>query len=115
MKLVGILSPDGEFYECEPYGHMTLSRWICEEKGISLNGLYGLAEDALLKNNYIVFRAKDCYKSFWNEKGCRIYVTEQQLKFILSNKGNWNNDSQALDVLDILKDDGLLREYGKAE
>ncbi len=115
MKMIGILSPEGKFYPCESFGHMELSDEICKSLNIDTSAQRGTAEDILLTMNYIIFRARDCYKNFFDENSNRIRTTDAQLSFMKKNRDNWNNDSQRMDVLDMLKYEGMLNDYYKEE
>lgn len=77
--MMGYLAPWGEFFCCEYYGHIELAGDICSRK-YPEEGVSGLsAENFLLSNGWIAFRARDVYTNL------DTVITEEQLSFIDNN------------------------------
>lgn len=87
-SIIGILSPNGDFYECEDYGHLYLSEKLCKD-------LYNLefcritqAEDYLIKKGFIVFQARHVFNR------CYYKITDKQFEFIELHADKFNSMQQ---------------------
>lgn len=73
--IIGVLSPDGKFYKCESYGHLSLAKELCKTL-FNKEFLSGVkCEDYLLENGYIVFQTRHVYNGFFK-------ITDEQFEFI---------------------------------
>lgn len=68
--MIGFLSPSGDFYKCESWGHQSLATQLIDVLHIEAiydykNGIVS-DEDILLEKGYICLRARDAFRSEWN-------------------------------------------------
>ena len=106
--MIGFLSPDGEFIECESWEHTSKASEICESKySAELSGIQ--AEDYILAKGFLVIRARDVYMSFWDEKKAFKYLSDKQIEWLSSHTDELNN-MQKEDLNDILLDNKHHRE-----
>lgn len=113
--LQGFLSPSGEFYECDTYGHCQLAKQL-------MKTLYTYSDDAiktmchenvLLKHGWICIRARDIYKSAFDENKDYLSISNEQQNWFEVNYNNLTK-YQNSDAYEIVKDFGNIRQYRKA-
>jgi len=107
--MIGYLTPEAEFIECEHYGHLDLALEITETKYEKqfMNRID--AENFLLNIGVLVLRARDAYMNYWNEDKISILLTDEQIKWIADNIEGLN-PMQKKDLSEILEDQDDLRK-----
>jgi len=119
--IIGFLAPDGKFTGCQSWEHMYKAPIICEKVFQKKMDSGYQAEQYLLKQGYVIFRARDAYMNHYKNHGkddfrCQ-YLTDKQLEFInLHNaQADWNNSDQAESINDMVSFDADLRHYKKTK
>ena len=105
--MIGYLSPESIFYECESWGHTSKAHEIYEE--IYKEHCYGSAEDRLLLLGYLVLRARDAYMQYRTDDGKWNILTNSQLEWI-KNHIDAFNDAVKKDLSEILNDKEDIRK-----
>lgn len=97
MNYTGILSPDGNFIECESYEHLDLAKEIAKKLNSEYSHKSGLdCEEYLQKLGYVVVRARDVYGliGYLDDNGKFIYLSDKQKKWLEDNYDNFPTDKQ---------------------
>lgn len=112
--LIGFLSPNGIFTECDSFGHMSKAETIAKSKYRKefKNGYE--AEQFLYEKGYVGFYARSVGFKFLvgtdDNKKVRL-LSDKQRDFIINNLSNANNMNQQKDMEDLLEfDDGYRNE-----
>ena len=113
-NLIGFLSSNGTFTECDSYGHMSKAENIAKSnyKKEFKNGYE--AEQFLYEKGYVGFYARSVGFKFLvgndNNKRVRL-LSDKQRDFIINNLSNANNMDQQKDMEGLLEfDDGYRNE-----
>lgn len=106
--LCGYLSPKGEYFECDSYGHMDLAKELAETffDQPYLSGVK--AEDLLFENGYVCFTGRGASFRFNPFEG--VCLSDKQRTFIEDNLPHANNEDQASELKDLLRWDSDIRE-----
>ena len=93
--IIGMLSPDGKFYECDSYGHLSLAEDLCKDL-FNKTDFYRTiqCEDYLISKGFIVFQARHVYNGFFE-------ISKEQLDFIKLHTDEFN-ESQRVDINNLL-------------
>lgn len=93
--IIGLLSPEGKFYECDSYGHLSLAEDLCATLYKKTDFYHSVeCEDYLIKKGFIVFQARHVYNGFFE-------ITKEQFDFIKSHTDDFN-ESQRIEVNNLL-------------
>lgn len=113
--LQGFLSPSGEFYECDTYGHCELAKQIIKSMNrYSVDAIKTMChENVLLKHGWVCVRARDVYKSAFDENKNYLPISNEQQSWFEANYNNLTK-YQNSDIYEIVKDFGDIRHYRKA-
>ena len=108
---IGILAPDGTFYTCTTYEHLSMSQHICINilsnvpNNIQVKGV--ACEEYLHHMGYVTVRARDVYGliGYPNKDRQIVHLTKQQRDWLVSEYENMPEDKRKtvdymLDVLD---------------
>lgn len=99
--MVGYLSPTGNFFKCEPWGHTELaSRLVFEVFGENLLGLD--AEDFLLDEGFLAIKTRDAFFR-WHRGGMLRIPSEPQLRFLRQTRNSFN-ESVRKEIDEILEE-----------
>lgn len=101
--MIGILSPDGIFTECESNEHLDIAVEVCEREYGKVFPRRVDAEDHLLSLGYFIIRARDAYRSYRDSNMEFRFLTDKQVDWISENTKNLN-DMQRKDIDQILSD-----------
>lgn len=97
MNYTGILSPNGNFIECESYEHLDLAKEIAEKLNSEYSYKNGIAcEKYLQKMGYIIVRARDVYGliGYLDDNDKMIYLSDAQKKWLEDNYDKFPTDKQ---------------------
>lgn len=83
--MIGFLSPDGEFYNCEPWCHLDAAKVICSQVYNKRFPFKDEAENYLLQKGYLELRQKDSFMAIFDTKGEFIFLSKKQIKFLTDN------------------------------
>lgn len=87
--MTGFLSPEGEFYQCNTYGHITLADDILKEKyNIEAN----LSVEELCSHGWVVIQAG--FIGFTYGARNDLKFTKEQDKFLLSHMNDFSYGQQ---------------------
>ena len=120
---LGYLSPDGKFYTCNYWEHMSLAVRICHE--ITGTEFYSgfKAEQYLLDIGYLVIRSRNigynsiCSKEYGDSINCDKtivnLITTAQHNYIreLFNNNSWSNLDQLDSMNEVLKTDSDFKRW----
>ena len=91
----GFLSPQGNFYECDGYFHMTTAEKICDSIGAEYKNGF-LAEQKLFHLGWIELKTYDALAMFSRHRP----MTKQQHDWLINNYHHFHSDKQrAVDYL----------------
>lgn len=110
----GYLAPDGTFTHADYYDHCNVAQGIAQDKQLTGQEAWNIGEDILLFNGYMVFRARSVQKQVYGRDKKILWITEDQQKWIRSNKDRFTQ-MQLADIQMILKDFGGLREFNEVK
>jgi hypothetical protein len=110
--MIGYLSPEARFYECESWGHVSKANEIYEE--IYGEHCYGSAENQLLQLGYLVLRARDAYMNYRTDDGKWIVLADRQIDWI-QNHLEALNDAVKHDLGEILCDQEKMKKRHTAQ
>lgn len=88
MNLIGILSPNGSFIECESYEHLELAKEIAEKLNSDYSYKNGIeCEKYLQKMGYIIVRSRDVYGliGYLDDNNKMICLSDEQKKWLEDN------------------------------
>ncbi len=97
MNYTGILSPNGNFIECESYEHLDLAEEIAEKLNSEYSHKSRIAcEEYLQKLGYIVVRAHDVYGliGYLDDDDKFIYLSDEQKKWLEKHYDEFPTDKQ---------------------
>lgn len=83
--MIGFLSPEGQFYECESYGHLGKVKEICTSLFNKSFPHIVAYEDCLLENGFVVIQARSIYKSV------KHVLTDKQIIYLYDNYKSLNS------------------------
>lgn len=114
-KIQGFLAPSGEFHECDTYGHCQLAKQIIKSLNMYSDDAVRTMchENVLLKLGWICVRARDIYKSTFDDSKNYLYISNEQQKWLEDNYQDLTK-YQNSDVYEIVKDFGDIHHYRKA-
>lgn len=98
--MIGYLSPEGHFYKCESYGHLSKAREICVSLFNKKFSHIVRCENYLLENGFVVFQVRNVYK---NDK--RNALTNAQIVFLYESYKYLNSMQQVAISLMLLEED----------
>lgn len=97
MNYTGILSPNGNFIECESYEHLELAKEIAEKLNSDYSYKSGIAcEEYLQKLGYIIVRTRDVYGliGYLDDNDKIINLSDKQKKWLEDNYDKFPTDKQ---------------------
>lgn len=107
--MIGFLSPDGIFYECDTWCHSMTASFILQELNIKRNydhkNLIVSDEDILLDIGYICLRARDAFRNEWNRNKQRMFLTNNQINWLIDNLDREEVETKKKDISDMLIND----------
>lgn len=112
--LCGFLLPDGRYFECESWEHLSTAVEICQNvyqkdfdnsRGKSLE-----AENYLFEIGCVAFYARSSEHRWINSDKQVLILTDMQRDFIIKHLKNANNNEQKESLLELLEWDDGYRE-----
>ena len=110
--MIGFLSPNGEFYNCEPWCHLDTAAVICSQFYGKIFPFRDEAENYLLQKGYLELRQKDSFMSMFDEKGESIFLSKKQIKFLTDNVQKLSVKQKA-DLSELLLEQDIRRKEFK--
>ena len=108
--LVGLLSPDGTWTECESWTHLHTAKEICD-KLYNKEFIFGYqAENFLYDKGYVIFATRGASRKSIMNDGTIVLLSQEQKDFIINNLSKANNNDQRESIIEMLKLDDDLRE-----